>query len=1571
MALKKRAKIVLWALGIVVVLGLLLSVAGWRFYKVYRNPDRFLEMARNLINEQENEAAMDQYRRALGYARDNQRRADILREMAETLKAKSPLPVEEAFKTYQSILSLWAGVCRADRDDQNIRRQLLESQFRVAQQADVQWAWRGLQDVSEMLLRIDDKNTLAEKYQVIARLKLDEGETEEAVFYEQINSSLQELWDLNPDDEDLPYYISVSNLSQAATNEGDYMPMRGRTLVESAIKRVDEFADAHPDNLEARIARLKILLQSAWLLKEFERLPQIREEVAELETALADSDRHAELAMELAHLVVLAHKLQAVAEADTDDEASVSIPASEQQKNLDHAQHILQNALANNPDNIRLLLRIAINHREAKRLEDAKEWLEKVLEPREIAVNADAVGAWNAQLHARFLLADVMLQIYETAPEQKKSGETISRVREQIRQLEDIVDSDSPYLQLLEGRLAYHHGNYRLAVRKLTEAEEKLGRRTPETALFSGLGLAHLGETGAAVRRLSEFLSSPGATVEHRERAWLEMAASAIRLREFDQAVKIARKLLEQNPEDQQTNLLLGRALMMQLLTGRVTDREEIFQEVIGLLEPLAKKGNSEALRQLAEVHEFAGDWPAAKELLTRHCRENPQDASALVQLYNGLRRADNQKEAKKWIRDALNDLPDSKAVELVHRAIDGDAKLRNHINTLMNIAIDDDPVSRHLDLFQFFRQQGDDAQAEQMLAEADNRAPDNPRVLEANFNYALQQNQVDRAKQLLEDFEESDAGDVDKQTWRAQLHMTQQEHSRAIDELNAAVDNDPNRSELYRLLGEAFRQKGDLFKAEENFRKALELKPNQPDTLRRLIQVSAARGLHHQALKYMRQALAFSPGDEQLMRVFLNYLSEHGSTAEALEIRLRLASVRPNDFANRRAIADLYLRSNEPEQARGVLQKLIEDAPDDFANIISMAWLEARTGKTDQGKQRIQTFLRTHEDDVEHTQWLQYAEFLRRIDEDEEAEQAAQTAIDMDTSATLEATQYIAELHLENDRPKEAIKTYKKLLDEKNMPSARLGLARAFLQLDEPEKCLSEIHNLEAADELFPGLFRLKAEALVKLNRYDEAYKAADQAVTRNSEDARSYFLRAQAKFNDPDEDQQKQVLRDLNKALELNSRMPRARLLLTDWYARNNRIDEAVTEARRLMDRYPNVGEFKRNLAELLLRGSMYERLQQHLQEWAEAMPDDPAIARYQAELAEARGQLTEAIEAWKTVVEQSPTQQALHRYISTLVKAGRAATAVDVVENNSDEISANPASLALYGRALMLTDQTEKGHSVFRSALSAAAKSPRAQQNVIRQAREVLGADELLPLLAEAANEDNTGMISLVMGQLQLSKGELQEGVQELEKLRSELSEDSPIRGQLLTTLGTAYTQLGDNQRAQQTYRAALQAIPDDPVVLNNLAYAMATEGSDPYEAVKLAQRAVDSGGHTENALAFYLDTLGFAQYRADLLFHARNNLERSINLEPMPANTYHLGLVHLEEDNPLEAKRALEQAAQLAEKADGTEYKDDIKAAQQKADELVARMPKNSDENEEQPRDADEPEAGDDEEAPQAE
>lgn len=82
---------------------------------------------------------------------------------------------------------------------------------------------------------------------------------------------------------------------------------------------------------------------------------------------------------------------------------------------------------------------------------------------------------------------------------------------------------------------------------------------------------------------------------------------------------------------------------------------------------------------------------------------------------------------------------------------------------------------------------------------------------------------------------------------------------------------------------------------------------------------------------------------------------------------------------------------------------------------------------------------------------------------------------------------------------------------------------------------------------------------------------------------------------------------------------------------------------------------------------------------------------------------------------------------------------------------------------------------------------------------------------------------------------------------------------------TLLAGASEQLGDLEAAERYYRIALEEGPDEPVVLNNLAYLLIRTGGSSSEAVELARRAVENAEMQkmpQSLLVNFLDSLGAA-------------------------------------------------------------------------------------------------------------
>jgi Tfp pilus assembly protein PilF len=140
-----------------------------------------------------------------------------------------------------------------------------------------------------------------------------------------------------------------------------------------------------------------------------------------------------------------------------------------------------------------------------------------------------------------------------------------------------------------------------------------------------------------------------------------------------------------------------------------------------------------------------------------------------------------------------------------------------------------------------------------------------------------------------------------------------------------------------------------------------------------------------------------------------------------------------------------------------------------------------------------------------------------------------------------------------------------------------------------------------------------------------------------------------------------------------------------------------------------------------------------------------------------------------------------------------------------------------------------------------------------------------------------------------------------------------------------LGQAYQQMGQIDRAEESYRRALALNDKDVASLNNLAWILAEVRKKPDEALPLATKA----DQLAPANSDVLDTLGWIQYRRGSYTDAEKSLSRAVEKAPNNGTIrYHLGMAYARLGRKADAVSALRRAAQLDPKLGQIEKIDDL-------------------------------------------
>ena len=135
-----------------------------------------------------------------------------------------------------------------------------------------------------------------------------------------------------------------------------------------------------------------------------------------------------------------------------------------------------------------------------------------------------------------------------------------------------------------------------------------------------------------------------------------------------------------------------------------------------------------------------------------------------------------------------------------------------------------------------------------------------------------------------------------------------------------------------------------------------------------------------------------------------------------------------------------------------------------------------------------------------------------------------------------------------------------------------------------------------------------------------------------------------------------------------------------------------------------------------------------------------------------------------------------------------------------------------------------------------------------------------------------------------------------------------------------LGLLYEQTGQADKARIAYQRTLANNPNDFVVMNNLAYAMAVRDHKPADALPLAERAFT----LSNGASLVADTLGWIYYQKNVYLKALSLLKEAAEKLPSdPIVQYHYGMAQHKNGNPDAAKKILAGSLKLSSNYPGAD------------------------------------------------
>lgn len=368
-----------------------------------------------------------------------------------------------------------------------------------------------------------------------------------------------------------------------------------------------------------------------------------------------------------------------------------------------------------------------------------------------------------------------------------------------------------------------------------------------------------------------------------------------------------------------------------------------------------------------------------------------------------------------------------------------------------------------------------------------------------------------------------------------------------------------------------------------------------------------------------------------------------------------------------------------------------------------------------------------------------------------------------------------------------------------------------------------------------------------------------------------------------------------------------------------------------RALLDQRPNNRSYRRRLGEHYATAGDPEAALDLLAPLAKQQPNNASLQKQVRALSQQTGQTGRTADARPT-----PTDSTLRRSLSVSELVQRAETmyneatspeaevdssalheAERLLERALDQTPTHEDGLTLRARLLEQKKQHENAAQAWERALE---ENPRVPERWTRAASAHLSAHNYTSAVSVAEEGlllfPGHAPLARTAGFAQLRSAAPEQALKHFQQalpLRDDSAAAPGSTATLKSGLGLAYTQLDRPDDADEAFKQALSAAPEDPRVLRRYAYSLAHRKTDLDRALTLARRAVDRA--PSDPLAH--DTLGWVYLQRDAPETARRHLEHALEIQSSSARILeHAGDVEQALGNDTAARTYWQKALTLS-------------------------------------------------------
>ena len=710
---------------------------------------------------------------------------------------------------------------------------------------------------------------------------------------------------------------------------------------------------------------------------------------------------------------------------------------------------------------------------------------------------------------------------------------------------------------------------------------------------------------------------------------------------------------------------------------------------------------------------------------------------------------------------------------------------------------------------------------------------------------------------------------------------------------------------EAWQLKGDLLAARGNRDEAAAAYRKAIEVKPDFLSAHGALVSLLLQGGKPEEAVAaldqlkklapkhpltvYLSADFAYAKKDFKGARELIDPLIKAGSNnASALQLAgaiefqlaayaraedyfLRVLQTAPDTALARRLLIMTYSRRGQPAKALSALEPVLGKI-DRNANMLALA------GEV----------------------YLQNGNAAR-------AEEYFSKAAKLDPTDAAKATS-LAMVHMASGQVEGASAELEKIAASDKGTTADLALIATFLRRNEFDKALKAIDALDRKQPDNPATLGLRGRALLAKRDTAGARKSFERALQINPAFLPAAVTLAELDLADKNVAEAKQRF---DRVLAADPKNSTAMLARADLEARNGGANEVALEwINKAVAANPSDGTARLALVDYYLRSKDPKKAAAAAQEAQSALPDRPEIMDALGRAQAATGDVNQALATFGKLASQlsdspMPYMRMAEVQVNNSLRDDAVRSLQKALQVKPDLLDAQRGLATLYVGLNKLDDAVAVAREVQKQRPGEAVGY--VLEGDIRASKRDWPA--ALPLYRKGLKLTPVAQLAVKLYSALLAVPNKSEA----DALAQSWLKEHPKDVEMRMHLGDRANLAQDYPVALNYYRAALELQPNQPVILNNLAYVMG-KTKDP-KAIGFAESA-NKLAPNQPAL---MDTLGMLLADTGDTARALELLERAAKLAPQAA-LIHLNYarVLIQAGKKAEAKKELDELAKLGDK-----------------------------------------------------